>query len=89
LAVVGTTGVHLVDVLTRGIGVIIKLLYAFLFQEKVIPLKLFKKPWVISIGGHNVRNVNAIADSLTGFEQTDWNTVHSKNIYPGQDTCKY
>jgi len=89
LAVVGATGVHLIDLLTRGIGVIIKLLFAFLFQEKVIPLKLFKEPWVISLGGHSIQNINGIADDFTGFEQSDWNTVHSKNLYPGQDTCKY
>jgi len=87
--VVGASGVHVVDVLTRGVGVIIKLLYAFSFQEKVIPWEFFKKPFVIKLGGHNIKNVNEIADALTGFEQSDWNTIHSKDLYPGQDTCKY
>ena len=79
-----TSNVHLgiwqkVDVSKKIIGVLIKLGYAFLFQEHFIKhdLKLpqvtafFDQPLQTNIGSLMIPLVNLVSDSLTGFPQTD------------------
>lgn len=53
--------------LQRAIGLVIKLIYAFLYQEQYIPIKFFLTPAAIEWGGHHVKTMNDIADSLTEF----------------------
>jgi len=53
------------------IGLIIKIVYAFLYQEEhITPDFLFEPGW-ISFGGHMIWAVNMIADTLSGQTQTD------------------
>jgi len=84
----GAKGVHVLDVLSRGVGVILKLVFAFLYQEKQIPSELFRTATMIGLGGHSVGGVTWAADALTGFQQTDWSVNNSVDVYPGQATCK-
>lgn len=82
-----------VKVLYMATGFGIKILYAFLYQERdLLPPwlhKIFYHPIMIRIGGHLIPFVNDLADSLTGFEQTDFNLNNSMYVYPGQQFCKY
>jgi len=51
----------------KALGLILKIVYAFLFQEQYIPIKFFLTPAAIKWGGHHVKSMNDIADSLTKF----------------------
>jgi len=68
---------------------LIKLIFAFLYQEKYVKIPGFKSPIVIQIGGHMTSVVNFIADVFTMFPQTDQEVNKSEHVYPGQSTCKY
>ena len=88
-AIAGVKPIHKLRTLSAGIGVIIKIIFAFLYQEKEINTKFFKSKFMIGLGGHSISLVNHIADTLTGFTQTDravnWST---KDLYPGQSQCR-
>lgn len=65
------------------------MIYAFLFQEHKIPIKFMNSPTAIWLGGHNIANMNAVADWLTGFKQSDEDVNKSTFlVYPGQEQCK-
>lgn len=49
-------------------GVMIKILYAFLYQEEFLPVPGFRSHPFIWVGGNLIPYVYMIADSLTGFE---------------------
>ena len=71
------------------IGVLVKLGYAFAYQEQFVKIPGFQTQPVINVGGYAVSIVNGFADSLTGFKQTDYNVNESTNLYPGQSFCKH
>ena len=74
------------------LGVIIKMFYAFLYQEKELGLSItgiFMHPVMIEIGAIGIPFVNNFADALTGFKQSDSAVNFSENIYPGHSFCKY
>lgn len=70
-------------------GTTIKLIFAFLYQEKRLKIPGFKTGIMINLGGHAMALVNSFADLLTLFPQTDANVNFSVDVYPGQSTCKY
>lgn len=74
------------------LGFGIKILYAFLFQERdLLPPsihKIFMNPMLIHIGAELIPGLYVVADWLTGFEQTDSNVNNSVHVYPGQHVCK-
>lgn len=70
-------------------GVLLKLIFAFVFQEKFLPIPGFETHPAILIGGSLIPYLNGIADSLTGFQQTDANVNESQFVYPGQAKCKH
>lgn len=89
IAIQGVKPIHKLRTFSAGIGVLIKIIYAFLYQEKEIPLKLFKNPFMIKLGGHSISLINHIADILTGFKQTDKEVNWSESsLYPGQGQCR-
>lgn len=49
------------------LGVSIKLIYAFSFQEEKIKLDELKSDWMLKLGGWGIALMTAIADTLTGF----------------------
>jgi hypothetical protein len=73
--------------LARGIGTVIKLMYAFVWQEGV-----FKGPYLRSesanrFGGELMPLVNLLADSLTGYyHPADVRT--GVEVYPGDSVCR-
>lgn len=76
---------------SMGIGVIVKILFAFLYQEKELPSAitgLFDKPFMIRVGAFAIPFVNFIADLLTGFKQTDHEVNRSGDVYPGNAFCR-
>lgn len=76
---------------SMGLGVLLKQVYAFLYQEKKLPKKVnafFDQPWMIRLGGHMIPAVYWIVDSMTGFKQTDKHVNYSYDLYPGQSYCK-
>lgn len=69
-------------------GVLIKMVYAFVWQETTIP-----GPWLTSsvanyTGGLAMKYVNKFADSLTGYHHPDPTVAASLNVYPGDTTCR-
>jgi hypothetical protein len=48
-----------------------------------MPIPGFKTHPLIYVGGLTIPLVNYIADTLTGFEQSDTNVNLSINVYPG------
>jgi len=77
------------QLLSKFTGTMIKLIYAFLYQEKYVKIPGFKSSIAIQIGGHMISVVNFIADVFTMFPQTDEDVNKSENVYPGQSICKY
>ena len=71
------------------LGVLLKLVYAFLFQEEFIPLDFLKTPLAINVGGFLIPVINGIADTMTGLNQSDKNVNWSQDVYPGQSHCKH
>jgi len=66
----------------------IKLLYATMWQEHLIPLLKLYNPFDITIGGKLLPYVNRLADHISGIPQTDAAVSSSKNVYPGDSTCR-
>lgn len=80
-----------VSILSMGIGVIIKIVYAFLYQERQLPsfiTSFFDHQFMIRLGARAIPFVNFSADLLTGFKQTDHEVNGSYDVYPGQSFCK-
>lgn len=56
------------DLGTKVIGVAIKLIYAFTYQEQFLPIPGFETHPIIYLGGLSIPIVTGLADSLTGFK---------------------
>lgn len=54
--------------LRKALGVIVKIVYAFLYQEQFLPVPGFKTPFFIWLGALAVPSVTGFADFITGFE---------------------
>ena len=77
-----------VSIAVKTVGVLVKIIYAFLFQEQFLNVPGFQTPLAIQIGAVLVPWATALADNLTGFTQTDQLVNDSVNVYPGQPHCK-
>jgi len=78
-----------IDVVEKLTGSVIKIIYAFLYQEKYLKVPGFDTKIMIELGGAGISMMNGFADSLTGFPQTDGNVNRSFGVYPGEEKCKY
>lgn len=76
-------------VLSGLAGFLIKIGFAFSYQEQFLKIPGFQSAPAIWVGGHLVPQVYGLADGIAKFKQTDYNVNHSKNVYPGQEHCKY
>jgi len=56
-----------INVLGKAAGVIIKIIYAFLWQEKYLAIPGVNSPVGILVGASGMTWANGIADSLSGF----------------------
>lgn len=66
----------------------IKLLYATVWQEHLIPLNKIYNPMDIGIGAILLPYVNHLADYISGIPQTDEAVKSSRNVYPGDEHCR-
>lgn len=63
-------------------------LYAFLWQEVLIPLEFLKGRTVNFLGGVGIRKINRIANMFTGFNRrNDPQFQKSRHVYPGDRRC--
>jgi len=69
-------------------GMIIKILYAFLWQEFFIPLTFLYNPTFNYLGAVAMPYVNKYSTSLSHFSETDDNVVEAKKVYPGDNQCR-
>ena len=67
---------------------LIKILWAFVWQEFFIPLPFLYTTIPLGIGAYCTEAINAFASNLSGFPQTDKAVVEGKNLYPGQAMCR-
>jgi len=72
------------DLVHKFAGMLMKILYAFLWQEYFIPLKFLYNDEILSLGAEFSVTWNGWASEISGFPQTDEDVVNSKNLYPGE-----
>ena len=77
-----------IDLLGKFGAVLIKILYAFLWQEEFIPTSfLWSKP-IISMGVAFAPTVYAFADKLSGFYENDEELNKMGKVFPGDKQCR-
>merc|ERR1711924_246595 len=70
-------------------GLMIKILYAFTWQEWTIPqAHILYHPIPEYIGGLLVPYLNHFADAISGVPQTDPVVQNAGNVYPGVEKCR-
>ena len=69
-------------------GTMIKLLYAFVWQEAIIPGAYLENENLNRIGGEIIPAVNGLANALTGFPHSDGDLQSAVNVYPGDAKCR-
>lgn len=67
---------------------LMKIVYAFLWQEYFIPLKFLYGDTVLGYASTFMVTWNSWAVKLSGFPQTDPYVKNSVNLYPGHSQCK-
>eukprot|EP00300_Choanocystis_sp_HF-7_P037940 c54390_g1_i1.p1 GENE.c54390_g1_i1~~c54390_g1_i1.p1 ORF type:complete len:376 (+),score=10.68 c54390_g1_i1:23-1129(+) len=72
----------------RGLGTLIKMMYAFVWQEQLIP-----GPWLYSPednirGAEVMPEINAIGNDISGYNHTDDDLQDAINTYPGDYECR-
>jgi hypothetical protein len=72
----------------KGSGTVMKLVYAFCWQENTFTAPILKKPGVGILGAELMPSINTAANMLTGFVHTDKDTQSCTNVYPGDSTCR-
>lgn len=76
------------DLLGKFGAILIKILYAFLWQEETLPTHfLYRKP-ILQLGVWFAPSVYAFADKLSGFYEHDEVLNHVGNTFPGHDQCR-
>jgi hypothetical protein len=72
----------------KGTGTVMKLVYAFCWQENTFTAPILKKPGVGVLGAELMPSINTAANMLTGFLHTDKNAQSCTNVYPGDAECR-
>ena len=77
-----------ITLIQRSIGMLLKMMYAFFWQEGI-----FKGDWLASenantIGGDLIPLINAFGDLLTGYVHPEY-VSKSIQVYSGNDECKH
>lgn len=76
------------NVFDKIMGVVVKIMLAFIYQEHVLPVPELYNVVGLHIGAIMMPYINAMADKLTGFPQTDAAVSDSINVYPGDTKCR-
>lgn len=72
----------------RGAGTVMKLVYAFLWQEKMIPWFGLHDAGINRLGGQALPFINKLANMLTGYKQPSKDVQDGVNVYPGDQECR-
>lgn len=72
----------------KGGGTLLKLAYAFLWQEEVIPWSGLTNAEINKLGGDAIPVVNMIANAMNGFPHPDKDVQAAYGVYPGDTTCR-
>lgn len=75
------------QMLPKFAGTVLKLLWAFTWQEGVFPYKQVYNPTWNLFGAVLIPAVNSLANRMTGFSHPDDSIQKGESIYPGQDVC--
>ena len=67
------------------VGTLIKLLYAFMWQEGIFKYGVLYEPAWNVFGALLIPAVNSLSNKLTGFDHPDASIQASDAIYPGQE----
>jgi len=71
----------------KFLGTLVKLLYAFIWQEQTFVYKgMYDATWNL-FGKILIPTVNSLANKLTGFDHPDASIQAGDDIYPGQAYC--
>ena len=76
------------DLIEKFFGMIMKILYAFLWQEFFIPIPELYHLIPNEVGAMIMPHWNALSTRLSGFAQTDADVTEAKNMYPGDAHCR-
>lgn len=76
------------SVFNKIMGVVIKMMLAFVYQEHVLPVPELYNVVGLHVGAIMMPYINQVADKLTGFSQTDQAVLDSVNVYPGDTKCR-
>ena len=68
----------------RGLGTLLKMVYAFVWQEGIFVGPWLTSPKANSVGGWLMPSINRSGDMLTGYVHSS-DVRMSKNVYPGDD----
>jgi len=80
---VSVTFLDQIDLIRKFIGMIMKILYAFMWQEFFIPLTFLYGDFGLFLGAKATPFFNKISSFISDFPQTDQDVVNSTNLYPG------
>jgi len=76
------------DLVNKFFGMIMKIGFAFLWQEFFIPLPELYHTLPNEFGAFILPYWNGVSSKISGFPQTDMNVANAKNVYPGDDKCR-
>jgi len=71
-----------------ALGMIMKIGYAFAFQEEMPPIPFLWKRIPNEIGGLLLPAWNKLASDISGVPQLDDNVTQSIDVYPGDFKCR-
>jgi len=77
-----------VKILRKFFGMIIKIGYAFLYQEIFVSVPFLYHNIPMQINSILMPHINHFASGISQFPQLDPNVNASKDVYPGDDTCR-
>ena len=76
------------DLSYRFVGMLIKIGWAFVWQEFFIPLGFLYNPIFNNLGAMATPDINEFAAHISNVPQTDINVNKSQNVYPGDSQCR-
>lgn len=74
--------------LRQVVATLFKFLYAFLWQEQTLPVPIFLEDGPNRVGAEILPTLVSLFNFISGFEHTDQNVQASRNVYPGDETCR-
>jgi len=72
----------------KMLGTLMKLLYAFIWQEHLVRYGALYNPVWNLCGALLIPSVNSLCNKLTGFGHADFTIQHSTDVYPAHSYCK-